>query len=156
MKLFLMPILLGIGTLLPLSQSQAAEPATKTYGGFEPGQTFSFTVTDKISNRTRGDDLTRNAPVPSGVPDFDEGQTVNFVIGARGQLKGPGFSIKFRADEADVNFYSNNRNSSRISGATAIVPKTHDDKPTDATLTFFRLRFSGFTPITHYVRYELE
>jgi hypothetical protein len=151
MKASLLPILLGFGTLLPAPAARAAE-----FGGFEPGQTFSFTVTDKSSNRTRGGRLTKNVPVPRGIPDFDEGQTVNFVIGARGQLTGPGFSIRFRRDEADVNFYSRNSRSSSFSGSAATVSKTRNDVPEEATLTFFRLRFSGFTPISHVVHYKLE
>ena len=149
-------MMIGCGALLPLSEMKAAEPAVKTYGGFTPGQTFTFTVTDRTSTKTRGTKVTKNVPVPNGIPDFAEGQTVKFTIGAKGQLKGSGFSIRYRSDKGDVNLYSNNPSTSSIAGEAATVSKTRRDRPTDATLTFYRVRFSGFVPISHFVQYDLE
>ncbi|MES2440171.1 MAG: hypothetical protein V4584_13970 [Verrucomicrobiota bacterium] len=150
----LLSILIGCGTLLPLAKLEAAPG--KTYGGFAPGKTFTFTVDEKKSYKTKGVKLTKNAPVTDGVPDFAEGESVKFTIGKKGQLKGPGFSITHRTSEEGENFYSNNPSASSSKGDAARVEKTPKGRPTEATLTFYRISFSGFIPVTNTVTYKLE
>lgn len=153
MKKHLLPILAGCAALVPLIPSQADG---QTFGGFAPGKIFRLTVTERSSVRTRWFDTKENVPVPDGIPDFQEGQTVRFKIGLRGQLKGPGFAIRYRRSENRVNFYSNNPTVSSPQGDAARVSKTRSKEPKSATLIFYKLRFSGIVPITNSVRYELE
>ncbi len=156
MKQLLLPALAVCGTLLPFSQLQASGPASKSFGGFPAGKTFTFKVTDKSSIKTRGPKLTRNAAIPDGIPNFSKGQNVKFTIGEKGKLNGPGFSITYRDSRGGANFYSNNPSFSSSKGAAATVEKTSNNKPTEATLTFYKVTFSGFIPVTNTVTYELE
>ena len=156
MKTLLLPILVGCGTLFPLAQSHAAEPASTTYGGFTPGQRFVLTVTDRTSTKTRGSKVTDGAPVPDGIPDYPIGKKVLFTIGDKGQLTHPGYSIIFRREEGDVNFYANKPTFSKPSGSAATITKNSSEKPIAGTLTFSRFHFSGFVPVTNTVTYVLE
>ncbi len=136
------------------SPVQAVEP--KTFGTFHAGDTFSLRVTERSSIRAKGDDAPKAAPVPPGVPNFSKGQKVQFTIGARGQLKGSGFSIKFKGRVGVVNAYVNDPSWSAPEGDAATVVKTEEDAPSHATLTFYRFSFSGFIPVLKTVRYQLE
>ncbi|MEO7099962.1 MAG: hypothetical protein ABI162_11410 [Luteolibacter sp.] len=156
MKTLLLPILVGCGTLFPLAQSHAAEPATTTYGGFTPGQKFTLTVTDRTSTRTKGSKVTHDAPVPDGIPDYAIGKKLVFTIGEKGQLMRPAYSITFRREEGDVNFYANKPTFSNPSGRAATITKNSSDKAIAGTLTFSRFHFSGFIPVTNTVTYVLE
>ena len=155
MKKLLFPILAAGAALLPVSSLRAADPST-TYGGFTPGQTFTMTVTNATSVRTKGTDADRNVPVPDAWPDLKEGDSLEFVIGKNGQLTGPGFSITYKSEKERINFYSNNPSFSSPRGESAVITKNYLDKPNVVRLTFFKLHFSGFIPITNTVTYKLE
>ena len=155
MKKLLFPILAGCAALLPVSSLRAADPAT-TFGGFTPGQTFTMTVTDATSVRTKGTDADRNVPVPDGWPDLKEGDSVKFVIGKNGQLTGPDFSITYKSEKERINLYSNNPTLTSPRGEAAVISKNHVDKPRVVRLTFYKLHFSGFLPVTNTVTYKLE
>jgi hypothetical protein len=156
-KKLLLPLIAGCGLILPFTQLQATEFADETFGGFAAGKEFTLTVTERLSIKTVGSDVTRHVPIPRGMPDFRKGQKVNFIIGRRGQLKGPGFSITFKDDERRINFYSINPSGFSSEGSAATVTKTAKrDRPTGASLTFYQFRFSGFKPVTSSVSYLLE
>lgn len=155
MKKLLIPIVAGFAALLPVSSLRAADPAA-TYGGLVPGQTFTMTVTDASSVRTRGTNADHDVPVPDGWPDLKEGDSVQFVIGNRGQLTGPGFSISYKSEKNNVNLYSNNPSFSSPRGEAAAITKNDKDKPRVVRLTFYKLHFSGLIPITNTVTYKLE
>ena len=154
MKTLLLPLLAGCTLLLPVHMARAED--SETYGGFAPGKTFTLTVTDKSSVRTKGVDADKNVPVPKGWPAFAEGDKVKFTIGDDGQLTGPGFSITFRDEKGRLNIYSNNPRFSSPKGQAATVIKNRKERVRKATLTFYRLRFSGLIPVTNTVLYELE
>ncbi len=151
MKKLLFPILAGCAALLPVNSLLAAD-----YGGLEPGKTFTMTVTSATSVRTKGLDGDRNVRVPDGWPDLKEGDTLTFVIGKKGQLTGPGFSIGYKTEEGRINLYSNNPSFSYPRGESAAITKNYQDKPKVVRLTFYKLHFSGFTPITNTLTYKLE
>ena len=140
---------------LTISPTQAADPA-KTFGTFHAGDTFSLHVTERSSIRAKGDDAAKAAPVPAGVPNFSKGQKVKFTIGAQGQLKGSGFSIKFKGRVGFVNAYSNDPSWGSREGDAATVVKPERGAPSHATLNFFRFSFSGFIPVLNTVKYQLE
>jgi hypothetical protein len=157
MKNLIIPIILG-GALLPFASIQAQEvrAATKTYGGFAPGKTFTLTVTEKTTRRTKGTSVKKNVPVPSSIPNFQVGDDVKFTIGDSGQLKGPGFSIEYDGEEGRVVFYENDLSWEKPRGSAATVTKTSSGKPKRATLTFYKFRFDGFIPVTTTVNYLLD
>ena len=156
MKTLIIPLIAGFGTFLSFSELHAAEIAGRTFGGFTRGQQFTLTVTEKISIRTSGSHVTKNVPVPDGMPDFNKGRNVKFTIGKAGRLTGSGFSILFQAGKPRINIYSNNPSGFSSEGEAATVSKNSNAKPTGATLTFYKFRFSGFKPVTNSVSYVLE
>lgn len=141
--------------LLACTTLVSARAEEKSFGGFEPGTEFTLTVKDRISTRTKGSDVDKNVPVPDGLPRFKEGRKLQLVIGKRGQLKGPGFSIDFRKGKRLANVYADNIGGSLRKGAAATVAK-EDQEPVAAVITFTKLGFSGFRPVTHNVTYVLE
>ncbi len=151
MKTLILPVILAAGTLLPATTLNA-----ETYGGFEPGKKFTLTVTERTSTRTKGDEVTRDASIPDGIPNFSKGQKVRFRIGDDGNLVGGEFNISFRREQGDIVFYSNNPTFRKPRGDAATVTKNSFGRPIAATLTFYRFRFSGFIPITNTVNYEFE
>jgi hypothetical protein len=153
MKNLLLPILLGCSALLPITPLQAADT---TFGDFTAGQTFTLTVTERFTARTKGLKYTKNVPVPNGMPDFAVGDHVKFTIGSNGQLKGPGFIITYRRDESRFNVYANRPTLSSPEGSGATVSKSLKDKPVRVALTFDSLTFSGIIPVTTTVDYVLK
>lgn len=151
MNKLLIPIFAG--AMLPALSIQAT---AKTYGDFEPGQTFTLKVTDKESIRTENDDVDRDVPVPKDLPRFQIGDAITFSIGPKGALKGPGFTIRYREDEDRLNLYSNNPSGSASKGDTATIRKGSKGKPTKGTLVFYKYRFSGFKLITNSVTYKVD
>lgn len=153
MKQLLLHTIACCAVLLPFSQAEA-----KTYGGFSPGKTFTMTVKEKISGQV---DITgkvlKKTPVPAGIPDYRVGQRVKFKIGARGQLTGPdGLSLPFKNDAGTANVYYIQPSRSNPSGDIGQVFKNTKGKPTATALTFFKVKISGFTPVTNTVVYTLE
>lgn len=142
--------------MLPFTQLQATGIAGETFGGFARGKQFKLIVTERASIRTTGSHVTRHVAVPDGMPDFNKGRIVKFTIGKNGRLIGPGFSITYRSSKSRINYYSNNPSGFSSEGEAATVSKTSRNKPTGATLTFYKFRFSGFKPVTNSVSYVLE
>jgi hypothetical protein len=152
MKTILPSIILAAGVMLPLNPLNAAQ----SYGGFVPGSKFTFTVKERTSISTKGTKVTKNAPIPSGVPDFAKGESVKFIIGSKGQVTGPDFKITFRKKQGLVVLYSNNPTVSKPRGEAATITKNSAGRPIEATLSFSRLHFSGFIPVTNTVNYVFE
>ena len=156
MKNLLLPLLLGCSALLPATLLQAAAPAATTFGDFTAGQTFTFTVTERHTARTKGFHVTKNVGVPNGIPDFKIGDQVKFTIGSNGQLKGPGFNITYRRDEGKVNVYAKYPSATTTKGSGAVVSKSPKNKPVKVAMTFNRLNFSGIIPVTTTVDYVMK
>ena len=156
MKTTFHPIIAICATLLPFTQLQAAETPPIKFGDFAPGKKFTLTVTKRTTVHTRGTRVTKGVPVPDGMPDFQVGRDVNFTIGAKGQLKGSGFSITYRSSRNRTNFYSNDPTGFTSDGQAASISKTYTHKPTGGRLVFYNFRFSGFTPVTDTVTYLLD
>jgi len=151
MKTLILPIIVAAGALFPVTALKA-----ETFGGFEPGKKFTLTVTERTSTKTKGDNVTKNAPIPNGIPNFAVGQKVRFRIGDNGNLVGGEFNIAFRREEGDIVIYSNNPTFRKPRGDAGTVTKNSNGRPVEATLTFYRFRFSGFIPITNTVNYVFE
>lgn len=152
----LLPLLVGCGALLPFTQLQAIGIGSETFGGFAKGKQFKLTITERVSTSTTGSHVNKHAAVPDGMPDFRKGRIVKFTIGKNGRLNGPGFSITYRSSSSRINYYSINPVGLSSEGDAATVFKTARNKPTGATLTFYKFQFSGFKPVSNSVSYVLE
>jgi hypothetical protein len=151
MKKLLLQTLACAAVLLPFSQAQA-----KTYGGFKPGKTFTFTVKEAISIKAVGFNKPVKAPVPAGVPKFNKGKKVTFKIGTKGQLIVDGVSIPYKTDGGSANAYIWVKTGAAPATNSALVYKNSSSKPLGVALTFIRAKYSGFTTTTNTVTYTLN
>lgn len=111
-------------------------------------KTASFTM-------LQGSQVITNLKIPGAIPVFAEGQTVKFTIGANGQLKGPGFSIKFLSANSTENSFSSPSLTPTSLAASGIVEKTNN-QPTQTSLSFSIVTFPGTISTTTYVDYTFE
>lgn len=142
--------------LLPLSQVQAADPASKTYGGFAPGYRFKLTMTEKpvvTAVAVGGGGVLKK--VPTGFPNFTKGQKVSFKIGSKGELIVENFSIPFHSGSASSNVYSVKNLTLVSSFSQAALTKT-SGKPTFMNLVLRKKSGSGFSTKVTQVLYLLE
>jgi hypothetical protein len=163
MKTLLTSLIIAGGALLPATQIQAAPAskdvsfAAKKYGDFAVGQTFTLTVTEAVAVKASLTGSPTKTSVPSGVPKFKKGQKVKFTIGSKGELKGPGFSLKFKSPSPTANVYYNApKKGSTLSGDVAAVRKNSLKKPVFADLSFFKSTGSGLKTTVYTVTYVLE
>lgn len=163
MKALLTAIVVASAAILPATSIQAA-PAGKTiefaakkkFGDFTSGQKFTFTVDEVVSSKATLGGVNKKTPVPGGIPKFKKGQKVKFTIGSKGELKGPGFTIKFEADGGLSNVYVNKPKKGSTQADTATVYKNANNKPAGVALSFFKVTVKGFTPTVYSVHYTLD
>ncbi|MEO5914192.1 MAG: hypothetical protein ABIS50_08165 [Luteolibacter sp.] len=139
--------------------ADAAAPSQPApLGGFPPGTTFSFKVVYTYSTKGPAADPVAQvpAPVPLGIPKFKKGDTVKFTIGNKGQLTGPGFSMKYVTDEEFSYAYSANNPLSPANPKTAHVDKNKKNKPTAVGLNFFKSKIVDGVDTLYSVYYALE
>jgi hypothetical protein len=151
MKQLLLQTIACCAVLLPFSQLEA-----KSYGGFKPGKTFTFKVSEKITAKTVGTKVVKNVPVPAGVPNYKVGQKVKFTIGAKGQLIAQGMSIPFKSDGGSANVYNKTVTTGAPKADTGEVFKSSTNKPTGAALLFTRTTISGFSSSVTSITYTFE
>lgn len=143
---------------LPVDQAEAKRKpkAPAVYGGWSPGKTFTFTVTNVISSGTQGTTIINPAPIPKGVPKLVNGQQVKFTIGKKGQLIGPGFKIAFQADAGSANVYVNKPKK----GASPNTATVHKDpttgEPVGVSMAFFTFKLVKRVPNVTQVYYTLQ
>ena len=144
--------------LLPFTQVQAGPGAGKLYGDFAAGKQFTLTVTDVTVGKASLSGGTVSAKVPSGVPNFKEGNKVKFKIGKKGELTGKGFSIAFVTGSGVSNAYADKVKSGSFTlPDIAIVYKNSTTlQPEGVALTFLKVTGSGFNTTTYTVTYTLE
>ncbi|MEO7097927.1 MAG: hypothetical protein ABI162_01100 [Luteolibacter sp.] len=150
MKKLLFQAIVCCATLLPLAQANA-----KTYGGWLPGKTFTFTVTERVTAKTVGAKVTKNVAVPAGIPNFKKGAKVKFTIGAKGQLTATGMSLPFKEDATTANVYATLPTAANPRANVGQVYK-NGKKPTGVSLSFIKVTLSNFIPTTTTVVYVLE
>lgn len=163
MKTLLTSLIIAGGALLPAAQIHAAPAskdislAAKKYGDFAVGQKFTLTVTEAVAVKGNLGGVAKKTSIPSGVPKFKKGQKVKFTIGSKGELTGPGFSIKFLSSDVTANAYFNKPKSpSSFNGDAAAVRKNSVKKPVFADLTFYKTTGSGLKTTVYTVTYVLE
>ncbi|GAA5123027.1 hypothetical protein JIN84_10855 [Luteolibacter yonseiensis] len=166
MKTLITSLIIAGGALLPAtqihaapaSQSVSAASKAKTYGDFAVGQKFTLTVTEALAVKGGLTGTPKKTSIPSGVPKFKKGQKVKFTIGSKGELKGPGFTIKFESPSALANAYINKpkKGSTALNADAAVVRKNSLKKPVFAELSFFKTTGSGLKTTVYSVTYLLE
>lgn len=143
--------------LLPFAQAQAGAPASKLFGGFAPGKTFSFKVTERVSAQSKGTKIIKKVPVPAGIPNYQVGQKIKFTIGTKGQLTGPGFSMAYKADGGTANAYATiPKTGTSQPNIGQVFKNSTTGRPMSVALSFYKFQISGLTPITNTVVYTLE
>ena len=131
------------GAILPFSQAHAIEPVVATFGGFSPGKKFTLTVQQVTSSQSVGTRTKPKAPIPPGIPLFRKGQKITFVVGKKGELQGPQFTIPFISASTNINSYAKLPNSRSPSPNIASVGKSPTGKPIGAALVFYLYRITG-------------
>lgn len=152
----LLPLLVVSATLFLTALLHAAPFGSTTeigvdsisIGEFPVGKTFTLKVTNVYSVKGPESDPLAQIPtdVPGGIPKFKKGQNVKFTIGAKGQLEGPGFSMKFVLDEGFGNSYLYKNKGDVNHPGTGHVSKNAKNNPTRVDLSFFKSVFEGEGP----------
>lgn len=126
----------------------------KTFGGFTPKQTFTFTVKEKSS--TRQVDITPavDVPVPAGIVNFGLGQKVTFTIGKAGQLKFKKSSLPFFTGKKKYNDYLLPTTGGL--SQSGLVNKNSKGKPISVSLYFLKIETDGVSRTTTTVDYKLN
>ena len=158
MRTLLLPLFAFCALFLPVDQAEAKRkpkpPAV--FGGWSPGKTFTFTVTNVSSSGTQGTTIINPAPIPKGVPKLVNGQQVKFTIGKKGQLIGPGFNIAFQADAGSSNVYVNKPKK----GASPNTATVHKDlttcEPIAVSMAFFTFKLVKRVPNVSQTYYTLN
>lgn len=121
-------------------------------------QKFKFKVTQFTSVQASATGQVKKVPIPGGVPKFKKGQKVNFKIDGKGNLTGPGFSIKFLGDSGALSAsYANLPSKSNPDSQSGIViVDSQTGKPDSVSVTFTKVTGSGFGTKLTTVVYILE
>jgi hypothetical protein len=153
MKTLLAAIVAGCGVLLPATETHAA-PASKTYGGFAVGKTFTLTVKKRISTKTVGMTIKKNVAVPSGWPDYQVGKKVTFTIGSGGKLTAKNVSLPFKTTSGNQNLYGVTPTAN--GGKDGKIVKNTKGAPIAGDLFFVSRKFSASGQTTSEVTYVFE
>ncbi|RYD73803.1 MAG: hypothetical protein EOP84_20970 [Verrucomicrobiaceae bacterium] len=130
--------------------SQISSFATKTYGKFKPGYSFSLKVSEVTVIKTAGS-------VPSSVPKFKKGQKITFKIGKKGELTGPNkVKIAFQGTSANINEYlSRGADPLKLTSSGRIVRDTKG-RASQGVITFNINTLKNFTPNSYQVSYTMK
>jgi len=142
MKLFSL-IRLAIAAILLTASAQAASPAGKRFAGFVAKEIITLTIQDRQSYQTEGSKTTQTLVVTGNVPKFHVGQTIKFTIGAKGQLKGPGFILNLGEGNADYNQYVSAASAKKVNQDAAILTKNSSGGTQQIVLYFYDDNVTG-------------
>ena len=154
MRNFLLQLTVCATALLASAQIQAAEPAPTNFYGLQPGKKFKLKVI-QVSSTKAGLSGAGTAKIPTGIPKFSKGQTIQFEIVKGGALKGPGFSIPLKSADAISSTYTTKSTGTNLP-PVAIIRKDSAMKPIFAEIVFYKISGSGFDTTTTQVAYMLE
>lgn len=161
MRNLLVALTIGCAAFIPASTLHAAprskDPvnfATKSFGGFEVGKTFTFKVRLIESSKAVGGNFNPKVPIPPSLPKFRNKQKIRFTIGDKGQLVGPGFSIPIYGDSDTLNTYSAFATPAKPKPPVANVSK-EGGEPTSVDLYFYKQKTEGDVTSVNTVHYQL-
>jgi hypothetical protein len=149
MKQLLIPVIACFSAWLPVATADA-----KTFGDLNPGQTFTFTVKERVSTRQVDFNPATSVPVPAGIVNLGPGQKVTFTIGKAGQLKFRNSSLPFFAGKKKYNDYL--LSPSGGLSQSGLVNKNAKGKPIGVTLNFLKFETDGVSRTTTTVNYKLN
>lgn len=155
MKSLLTTLVIACGIVIPATLqaapvSQISSFATKTYGKFKPGYSFSLKVSEVTVIKTSGN-------VPSSIPKFKKGQKITFKIGSKGELTGPNkVKIAFKGTSANINEYlSPSKDPLKLTSSGRIVRDTKN-RASQGVITFNINTFKNFVPSSYQVSYTMK
>ncbi len=157
MKKFLLLSAVGAATLaVPFSMAKTAPKPVPTFGGLAKGLKFTLPVTyrssDAVVGTTGGTATT--VPVPADIPKFNVGQSVTFVIGAKGELTGSGFKIPYVASSGNVSVsYATIPTRAKPQPNAGIVFNNALGSPDGVSLTFISFKIKKLVPTVTTVEY---
>jgi hypothetical protein len=156
-KTLLLPAFALCAFLAPINLAEAKAPKPPKpptlFGGFAPGKTFTFTVTEKSSGMVQGGVATENVPVPKGIPNFTVGQQVTFTIGKKGELLAPGVKINYLADGVTSNAYLNTPKKGANPTSAIVFKNTGSGEPVGFSVSYFTFKIAKRTITTNEVTY---
>ena len=148
------PLMKHLLLCLATACAVAAPVQAKTYGGFKPGKTFTFTVTARSSTKQVDLNPSVNVPVPAGVVKLGLGSKVRFTIGRKGQLEFKKSSFPYDSSGAEyVQYVRPPKNGLSQSGT---IYKSKKGKPVGASLNFLKIITNGASRTVYAVDYQLE
>ncbi len=145
----ILPLIAGLAILLPSGVANA-----KTYGGFTPGQTFTFTVKEKTCTKQVDFTPAVNVPVPAGIVNLGLGKKITFTIGKTGQLKFKNTTLPFFEGKKKYNDYL--LSSSGGLSQSGKVTKNAKGKPIGVSLNFLKFETDGVSRTVTMVDYKLK
>lgn len=150
MKTLLSILALACGTLLAATSSQAAPVSqlgnfAKKFGNFKAGDQFSLKVKKVTIVSTTG-------KIPKGIPNFKKGAKINFKIGSKGELKGPGFSAAFLSATGNDHAFHTGKDPFKLITDSRMI-KAAGKKPTTGNLSFHLVVLDGFNSNAYQVDY---
>jgi hypothetical protein len=132
----------------------AGQADAKTFGGFKPKQSFTFTVTEKSCMKQV--DLTPAVPVavPPGIINLNLDRKLAFTIGKKGELKFKNKSLPFLEGKKSYNDYL----LPTVGGISesGLVKKNAKGKPIGVILNIRKFEVVGLSRIATTVAYTLE
>lgn len=136
-------IRLAVCSVFLTSVTHAAGPAGKLHGGFAPKKTFTFEVQERTSFESNGSTTVISYNIPAGIPNFNIGESVKFIIGKNGQLKGPGFSFPIESGNRDYNHYVTVSTPKNRTPDVAIVTKSTPGTAQQVAIYFYHQKSDG-------------
>jgi hypothetical protein len=128
--------------------------SAKTYGGFEPGKTFTFTVVDKLSKSQVDLNSETDVPVPPGILNLAVGSKVTFTIGKKGQLQFKKVSFPFDIGKKGYNQYL--LPPADGLSKSGLVYKNTKGEPKAVSLNYLKFVTDGASRTTFRVDYKLK
>lgn len=126
----------------------------RTYGGFEPGKTFTFTVVDKVSQKQVDLNPATDTPPPPGVVNLAIGSKITFTIGKKGQLQFKKVSFPFDLGKKGYNQYLLQPVDGLSQSGT--VYKNAGGEPKGVSLNSLKIVMNGLSRTTYNVDYKLK
>lgn len=148
------PLMKHLLFLLGASCALAAPLSAKTYGGFKPGKTFTFTVVEKVSRSQVDLNPSTDVPVPPGVVNLAVGSKVTFTIGKKGQLQFKKLSYPFSAGKKGYNDYLLPP-AGGLSESGAVY-KNSKGEPKSVSLNYLKFVMKDLSRTTYNVDYKLK
>jgi hypothetical protein len=125
------------------SFAHAASPAGKRFGGLAPEQTFTLRVEDRRCFQTKGGTTVQSFRIPPAIPRLNVGQKVKFTVGNKGELKGPGFTLRLEQGYRDYNQYLSAVTRKNPTEDTALLTKNGSSKVRQVALYFYHEKAPG-------------